>query len=112
VRPFIAKASAVVLPSYREGLPRALLEGGAMGRPLVATDVPGCRDVVEDGVNGFLCAACDATSLAEAMERLANLSDEQRSSMGAASRRKVQEQFSEALVIRAYLEALAGLRSN
>ena len=109
VRPFIAQASAVVLPSYREGLPRSLLEGAAMGRPLVATDVPGCRDLVDEGVNGFLCEPRDPASLASAMERLGTLSEQQRASMGAASRRKVQEQFSEALVIRAYLDALASL---
>ena len=55
VRPYMAAASAVVLPSYREGLPRSLLEAAAMARPLIATDVPGCREVVEDGVNGYLC---------------------------------------------------------
>ncbi|MGE5062867.1 MAG: glycosyltransferase family 4 protein [Myxococcales bacterium] len=109
VRPFIAKASAIVLPSYREGLPRSLLEGAAMGRPLIATDVPGCRDVVDEGVNGFLCEPHDPASLAHAMERLGRLPEQQRASMGAASRRKVQEQFDEALVIRAYLDALASL---
>jgi glycosyltransferase involved in cell wall biosynthesis len=107
VRPFIAKASAVVLPSYREGLPRSLLEGAAMGRPLIATDVPGCRDVVDDGVNGFLCEPHDPASLSAAMERLGTLPERQRASMGAASSRKVQEQFREALVIRAYLDVLA-----
>ena len=112
VRPFIAKASAVVLPSYREGLPRSLLEGAAMGRPLIATDVPGCRDVVDEGVNGFLCESRNPVSLADAMWRLGSLPEQQRSSMGAAARRKVQEQFSEALVIRAYLNALAGLQRN
>ena len=65
VRPFIAGATAVVLPSYREGLPRSLLEAAAMERPLIASDVPGCRDVVDDGVNGFLCSARDAVSLAD-----------------------------------------------
>jgi glycosyltransferase involved in cell wall biosynthesis len=109
VRPFIAKASAVVLPSYREGLPRSLLEAGAMGRPLIATNVPGCREVVEEGVNGFLCSARDARSLAEAMRRLAELRVEQRQAMGAAARTKVQERFNEEFVIRAYLDALAGL---
>jgi glycosyltransferase involved in cell wall biosynthesis len=106
VRPAIAAAHAVVLPSYREGLPRSLLEAAAMARPLVATDVPGCRDVVADGVNGFLCQVRDAASLADAMRRLAALPAEQRRAMGSASRRKVEEQFSETLVIRAYLDAL------
>jgi glycosyltransferase involved in cell wall biosynthesis len=83
-----------------------------MGRPLIATDVPGCRDVVDEGVNGFLCESRNPVSLADAMWRLGSLPEQQRSSMGAAARRKVQEQFSEALVIRAYLNALAGLQRN
>lgn len=109
VRPFIEKASAVVLPSYREGLPRSLLEAGGMGRSLIATDVPGCREVVEEGVNGFLCAARDAGSLAEAMRRFADLRVEQQRAMGAAAWAKVQDRFNEEFVVRAYLDALAGL---
>jgi glycosyltransferase involved in cell wall biosynthesis len=109
VRPFIAAATAVVLPSYREGLPRALLEAAAMGRPLIATDAPGCRDVVEDGVNGYLCRVRDAASLASAMRRLALLPAPQRLAMGEAARRKVQDRFSEKFVVRAYLDVLAAL---
>lgn len=111
VRPQIAGASAVVLPSYREGLPRSLLEAAAMARPLIASDVPGCRQVVEDGVNGYLCAARDPASLAAAMRSLAELPAGQRSAIGQAARRKVQEQFSEEFVIRAYLDVIAGLGS-
>ena len=109
VRPFIAASTAVVLPSYREGLPRSLLEAAAMARPLIASDVPGCRDVVQDGVNGYLCAVRDAASLADAMRRLAQLPRAQQLVMGEAGRRRVQERFSEALVIGAYLDMLAGL---
>jgi glycosyltransferase involved in cell wall biosynthesis len=114
VRPHVAAASAVVLPSYREGLPRTLLEAAAMARPLIATDVPGCREVVENGVNGFLCQVVDSTSLANAMKKLAESSPLQRLAMGEAGRRKVQDKFSETVVIRAYLDALdtlAGHRS-
>jgi glycosyltransferase involved in cell wall biosynthesis len=111
VRPFIAAATAVVLPSYREGLPRSLLEAAAMERPLIAADVPGCRDVVDDGVNGFLCRVRDPHSLASAIERLAQLPHDQLAAMGAAARRKVQERFSEEFVIRAYLDILAHLTS-
>jgi glycosyltransferase involved in cell wall biosynthesis len=109
VRPFIAAATAVVLPSYREGMPRSLLEAAAMARPLIATDVPGCRDIAEDGVNGYLCGVKDPVSLAEAMRRLAGLPSEQRSAMGEAARCKVQSRFSEELVIRAYLDVLEDL---
>jgi glycosyltransferase involved in cell wall biosynthesis len=106
VRPLVAAATAIVLPSYREGLPRTLLEAGAMERPLIATDVPGCRHVVADGVNGFLCRARDAESLASAMRRLAQLDLARMRAMGAESRRKVVSEYSEAAVFRAYLDAL------
>lgn len=109
VRSHIAAATAVVLPSYREGLPRSLLEAAAMARPLIAADVPGCRDVVEHGLNGYLCRVRDAVSLASTMRRLANLSPQERLAMGQAARRKVQDEFSEELVIEAYLDVLAGL---
>ena len=112
VRPFIAGASAVVLPSYREGLPRSLLEAAAMARPLIAADVPGCRAVVEDGVNGYLCTVRDVSSLAEAMKRFADLPMDRRIAMGEAARRRVQERFSEKFVVRAYLDALARLEGT
>jgi glycosyltransferase involved in cell wall biosynthesis len=112
VRPFIAKASAVVLPSYREGLPRSLLEAGAMARPLIATHVPGCREVVEDGVNGFLCRPVDPDSLAAAMRKFADLPAKSKAAMGQASRHKVQERFSETVVVRAYVDALSRLTGD
>jgi len=109
VRPFIAASTAVVLPSYREGLPRSLLEGAAMGRPLIAADVPGCRNVVEDGVNGLLCEARSAKSLTATIRRLAGMTTIERQAMGDAGRRKVQAQYSEELVVQAYLDVLAKL---
>jgi glycosyltransferase involved in cell wall biosynthesis len=109
VRSFIAEASAVVLPSYREGLPRSLLEGGAMARPLIATDVPGCRDIVEDGVTGLLCQVRSASSLAGAMARFAQMGVDQRQALGEAARRKVEAEFDERLVIEAYWEVLKPL---
>jgi glycosyltransferase involved in cell wall biosynthesis len=111
VRPFIADATAVVLPSYREGMPRSLLEAAAMARPLIAADVPGCRDLIEDGVNGFLCGVRDDASLAAVMRRLAESSADQRFAMGQSARRKVQERFSEDFVVRAYLDVLAALKA-
>ena len=70
VRPAIAQASVYVLPSYREGTPRSVLEAMAMGRPIVTTDVPGCRETVIEGENGLLVPARNAAALAEAMEKL------------------------------------------
>lgn len=111
VRPFIRASSAVVLPSYREGLPRSLLEGAAMGRPLIATDVPGCRDVVAHGQNGYLCKARDSVSLAEAMKALAQLGERDLIEMGRASRKLVECRFSDRLVTEAYVGALRELVS-
>ena len=106
VRPFMMAADCVVLPSYREGTSRVLLEAAALARPLVATDVPGCREVVVDGETGFLCAARDAVSLASAMMRVAALSDADWQRMGRAGRNRVISTFSEDLVIAEYLAAL------
>lgn len=94
----IADSDVVVLPSYREGTPRVLLEAAAMGKPIIASDVPGCREVVVDGENGLLVPARDSTALASAMQRL--LSDDRlRQEMGAAGRKRMVEQFDERNVI-------------
>jgi glycosyltransferase involved in cell wall biosynthesis len=107
VRPFIEAADCIVLPSYREGLPRVLLEGAAMAKPLIATDVPGCRHVVEEGRNGYLCAVRDAGALAEAMSRMIGLDPEARLAMGAAGRARVEAEFDERIMVDRYLEAIA-----
>ncbi len=107
VRPFIAKAHCLVLPSYREGMSRTLLEGGAMGRPLIASDVPGCREAVDVGVNGLLCQPKSAPSLAEQITLFLSMSILQQQAMGAASHRKIADEFNECDVIKRYLEVLS-----
>jgi glycosyltransferase involved in cell wall biosynthesis len=111
VRPFIAKADCVVLPSYREGLPRALLEASAMGKPVIACDVPGCRHAVEDGVTGLLCEARSVQALAKTMIAFLDLDPAEREAMGRSGRGKAEREFSEQSVVAAYLAALneAGL---
>jgi glycosyltransferase involved in cell wall biosynthesis len=69
VRPFLAETQVYVLPSYREGTPRSILEAMAMGRPIITTDAPGCRETVIDGQNGFLVPPRDSVALEQAMER-------------------------------------------
>ncbi|WP_296949176.1 glycosyltransferase family 4 protein [uncultured Massilia sp.] len=106
VRPHLAAADCVVLPSYREGVPRSLLEAAAMARPIVATDVVGCRDAVDHGVTGLLCEAKSAASLAQQMGAMLAMAPAQRARMGAAGRSKVETQFDEQIVIQKYLQAL------
>jgi glycosyltransferase involved in cell wall biosynthesis len=107
VRPMLAAADCVVLPSYREGLPRTLLEAAAMARPLIATDVPGCREIVRDGVNGLLCEVADAGALARAMERMLEASAQQRAAWGAAARAIAEAEYSDEVVLARYLDAIA-----
>jgi len=106
VRPFIGQADCVVLPSYREGLPRVLLEASAMGKPVIATDVPGCREALDDGATGLLCAVRSSRSLADAMIRMAGMAPDEREAMGARGRQKAEQQFSQERVVQAYLDAL------
>jgi glycosyltransferase involved in cell wall biosynthesis len=112
VRPHIAASDCIVLPSYREGAPRTLIEASAMARPVIATDVPGCRAVVEDSVTGFLCAARDAVSLEQACERLASLSKPERIKMGLAARSKMASEYDEAFVVAAYQRTLSSIHNE
>ncbi len=111
VRPFIAASDCVVLPSYREGTPRSLLEAASMGKPIITTDAVGCRQVVDDGVNGFLCKVKDSLDLAAAMEKMFQLNSRQRHKMGEMSRKKMLSEFDETIVIDKYLKAIQALVS-
>jgi len=106
VRPYIADADCVVLPSYREGVPRTLMEASAMGRPGVATNVPGCREVVADGVNGLLCEARDATSLAASLAHMLDLDGAARAAMAERGRKKIEKEFDERVVVQRYRELI------
>ena len=109
VRPFIAAADCVVLPSYREGVPRTLMEASAMGRPIVATDVPGCREVVADGVNGLLCEVRNVESLAERLAQMLDMSGDARRAMGERGRQKVAAEFDERVVVEKYKDLVRNL---
>jgi glycosyltransferase involved in cell wall biosynthesis len=107
VRPAIAQADVYVLPSYREGAPRTVLEAMAMGRPIITTDVPGCREMVVEGVNGFLVPPRDANAIAQAIRRF--LEDPRLAArMGHESRRMVEARFDSEIVAMAVVNA-AGL---
>jgi glycosyltransferase involved in cell wall biosynthesis len=97
-----------VLPSYREGLPKALLEAAAAGRPMVAADVPGCREIVRHGETGVLVPPRDAPALADALERLAG-DPALRQRLGAAARRLAEQRFGEAAIAAATVDLYRAL---
>jgi glycosyltransferase involved in cell wall biosynthesis len=103
----IEKADCIVLPSYREGLSRVLLEGASMSKPIITTDVTGCREVVDDGENGYLVPIKDSNSLAIAFEKMIELSKEEKAEMGRKGRIKVIDNFEDKIVIKHYLDAIS-----
>ena len=110
VKAYIEKASCVVLPSYREGTSRVLLESASMARPIITSDVPGCREVVENGITGFLFCSKDYSDLSNKMEVMINLSFEERKIMGSKGREKVENEFNQDIVNDLYLDAIENLK--
>lgn len=106
VRTYIEKAMCVVLPSYREGVPCTLMEAASMARPLVATDVPGCHEVVVDGYNGYLCEVKNAEDLASKMEKIILMSEEEKIAMGMNGRQLMMDKFDVKHVITQYDETV------
>jgi glycosyltransferase involved in cell wall biosynthesis len=102
----ISKVDCVVLPSYREGLSRVLLEASSMETPIITTNVPGCRDVVDDGINGYLVNVKSSEDLANAIKKMIGLSSLELKTMGEAGREKVIKSFSEERVVQKYLHLL------
>ncbi len=108
IRPEIINADCVVLPAqFREGTPRSLLEAAAMGRPVITTDTIGCRETVDDGVNGYLCTPSDPIDLSKKMEHIVNLDDEKRHKMGRYGRKKMEIEFDQKIVVQKYLETIS-----
>jgi glycosyltransferase involved in cell wall biosynthesis len=112
VAPFIEQADCIVLPSWREGMPLSLLEGASMCKALIATDTAGCRAVVEDGVNGFLCREKDAVDLAAKMSAYYHLPAGAKKQMGIEGRRRVLGHFTRDIVTGIYLDKITALHSH
>lgn len=110
VRLFIEKADCIVLPSYREGAPRTLLEAASSAKPIIATDVPGCHHVVSHKVNGLLCKMKDVDDLAAKMGEMASYSDEKLKEFGTNGRNKMVNEYSEVVVIDKYLQTVITLQ--
>jgi glycosyltransferase involved in cell wall biosynthesis len=107
VREYIAKADVIVLPTtYSEGIPRSLMEAAAMAKPLIATNIAGCRAVVEHNYNGLLCETFSVADLTNKIEQMICMPPIKRYNMGVNSRKKVEVEFDESIIINSYLELI------
>ena len=104
--PYYVAADCIVLPSYHEGMSNVLLEGAAVGRPLITSDIPGCREAVDPGVTGILVKVKDTESLREAMETFLEKALVDRALMGEAGRRRMEQLFDKKQVVRETICAL------
>ena len=105
-RPYYKMAHCVVLPSYHEGMSNVLLESAASGRPVITSDIPGCRESVDDGKTGYLCGAKDEESLYEKMNQFIQLSFEEKKKMGKDGRTKMENEFDKKMVVEETIKAL------
>jgi glycosyltransferase involved in cell wall biosynthesis len=111
VRPFLRQADCFVFPSfYHEGIPRCLLEAAAMEVPIITSINTGCKEVVLEGVNGFLAAPNDAGVLAARMEEMMLLSNGQRAELGRKGRERVKEKFGIEKILQEYDATLASVK--
>ena len=110
VRPLISNADCIVLPSYREGTPRTLLEAACLGKPIITTDVPGCRETVIHNFNGYLCEAKNAYDLADKMHRMICLDKGKLEEMGVSSRWLAETKFDQQIIIKKYTEVIDKVR--
>lgn len=106
VRPFIAQCDCFVLASYREGLSNSLLEAASMEKPIVTTNVTGCKDVVIDGLNGILCEPQNAASLELGLRKMLSLTNEERTEMGKQGRIKVKKEYEKSIVVEKYINSI------
>lgn len=106
VHEHLKRASALVLPTWHEGMSNVLMEASATGRPVIATDISGCREIFEEGVTGFGCQPKDGKSLVEALKKFLNLSREERARMGQKARAKMEREFDRNKVVETYYQEI------
>lgn len=105
-RPYYASADCIVMPSWHEGMSNVLLEASATGRPVITTDIPGCREAVDDGGSGFLCRVKDADDLYEKMKTMLRTDREKRRAMGVCAREKMEREFDKDKVVKMTIDAM------
>ena len=109
VRREIKEVDCVINSSYHEGMSNVLLESAAMAKPLIASNIPGCNEIIDDGVNGFLFNVKSSQSLKNKIIKFVNLSKEEKDAMGQKSRLKVEKEFDRNIVIKAYLKEIKNI---
>ena len=112
VKEFIKNHSATVLPSYHEGTANVLLESASMGRPLIASRIPGCMEIIDDGITGYLCEAKDSSSLEEALRKFIAISHSERKEMGVLGRLKMEREYDRRIIIEHYLREIGKVLSK
>lgn len=106
VIPYLKQAHAIVLPSYHEGMSNVLLEAAAMGRPVLASNIPGCKETFDDNISGIAFNSKDTDSLVAAIDKFVNMTHEERSRMGYNGRKKVEQQFDRNIVVSKYINEI------
>lgn len=106
VRNQIREVDCIVNPSYHEGMSNVLLEGGAMGKPLIASNIPGCKEIIDEGYNGYLFKVKSVESMEEKLTRFIELDEETKKMMGENSRKKIVKEFDRNIVVAEYLKAI------
>ncbi len=106
VREILKETHCTVLPSYHEGMANVLLESAACGRPVIATNIPGCRETFDEGITGIGCEAKSTQSLIDAIEKFLALSHEEKAQMGIAGRVKMEKCFDRQIVVEAYIKEI------
>ena len=109
VKPFVKDANAIILPSYHEGMANVLLEAASCGRPILASNIPGCQETFDEGVTGFGFEPRNVESLCAAIEKFIVLPYEQKREMGKLGRKKMEKQFNRQIVVNKYLEQINSL---
>ena len=108
-RPYYAMADCIVLPSYHEGMSNVLLEAAATGRPLITSNIPGCREAVDDGKSGFLCEVKDWNDLYRKMDKITQMSRAEREIMGVYGRDKMMREFDKDEVVKKTIQEIERL---
>ena len=106
VIPFMKNSHCVILPSYHEGMANVLLEGAALGRAIIATDIPGCRESIVDGVSGLKCKVKDSEDLYDKIKKFVDMDFEQKVEMGKAGRKHMEYVFDKKRVVRETMEVM------